>query len=287
MTALAARALLYGRMIKFSHSVFALPFALASAALAARQGFRWSQIGWIVVAMIGARSAAMGFNRLADHALDSRNPRTAGRELPMGRLSRGEVWTFVTISAALLVVAAWRLNPLCLALSPVALLIVFGYSYTKRFTSLSHLFLGLGLAVAPVGAWLAIRGSFATPPLVLGLAVLAWVAGFDAIYACQDVEFDRREGLRSLPASLGLARALLAARLLHASAVGLLAALYWLTPLHPVYLAGVAAVAVLLVYEHSLVRADDLSRVDAAFFTVNGWVSLGYFAATLAAVMLA
>ena len=183
----------------------------------------------------------------------------------------------------LLVVAAWRLNPLCLALAPLALLIVFGYSYTKRLTSLSHLFLGLGLAIAPVGAWLAIRGSFALAPLVLGLAVAAWVAGFDAIYACQDVEFDRREGLRSLPASLGLAGALLAARLLHAAAVALLAALYWLVPLHPIYLAGVAGVALLLVYEHSLVRPHDLSRVNAAFFTVNGWVSLGYFAATLAA----
>jgi 4-hydroxybenzoate polyprenyltransferase len=287
VSTVAERALVYGRMIKFSHSVFALPFALASAALAARQGFRWSQIGWIVVAMIGARSAAMGFNRLADHALDARNPRTAGRELPAGRLSRSEVWTFVAISAALLVVAAWRLNPLCLALSPVALLLVFAYSYAKRVTPLSHLVLGLCLAVAPVGAWLAIRGSFAAPPLVLALAVLAWVAGFDTIYACQDLEFDRREGLRSLPASLGLARALWAARLLHAAAVGVLAALYWLTPLHPVYVAGVAGVALLVLYEHSLVRPDDLSRVDAAFFAVNGWVSLGYFAATLAAVMLA
>jgi 4-hydroxybenzoate polyprenyltransferase len=287
VSAVAERALLYGRMIKFSHTVFALPFALASAALAARQGFRWSQIGWIVLAMVGARSAAMGFNRLADHAIDARNPRTAGRELPAGRLARREVWAFVAFSAALLVLAAWRLNPLCLALSPVALLIVFGYSYTKRFTALSHLVLGLGLAVAPVGAWLAIRGSFALPPLVLGLAVAAWVAGFDAIYACQDVEFDRREGLRSLPASLGLAGALLVARLLHAGAVALLASLYWLVPLHPLYLAGVAGVALLLVYEHSLVKANDLSRVNAAFFSVNGWVSLGYFAATLAAVALA
>jgi 4-hydroxybenzoate polyprenyltransferase len=287
VTAIAQRALLYGRMIKLSHSVFALPFALASAALAAREGFRWSQIAWIVVAMVGARSAAMGFNRLADHALDARNPRTAGRELPAGRLSRAEVWAFVALSAALLVLAAWRLNPLCLALAPAALLIVFGYSYTKRFTSLSHVFLGLGLALAPVGAWLAIRGAFAAPPLVLGLAVLAWVAGFDVIYACQDVEFDRREGLRSLPARLGPAGALRVARLLHAGAVGLLASLYGLTPLHPVYLAGVAGVALLLGYEHSLVRADDLSRVDAAFFMLNGWVSVGYFAVTLAAVLLA
>lgn len=286
MTTLA-RVGLYGRMIKFSHSVFALPFALASATLAAREGFRWSQIGWILIAMVGARSAAMGFNRLADHAIDARNPRTAARELPMGRLSRREVWGFVLASAALLVVAAWRLNPLCLALSPLALLIVFGYSYTKRFTALSHVFLGLGLAIAPVGAWLAIQGRLGPAPIVLALAVLAWVAGFDTIYACQDAEFDRSVGLHSLPVRLGIRRALVIARVLHVFAVGLLAALLWLVPLHPVYLLGVAAVALLLVYEHSLVRHDDLSRVDAAFFTVNGWISLAYFAVTLASAVLA
>ena len=281
-----SRVAVYGRMIKFSHSVFALPFALASASLAAREGFRFSQIGWIVLAMLGARSAAMGFNRLADQAIDTRNPRTASRELPRGLLRRTEVWAFVLASAGLLVVAAARLNPLCLALSPLALAIVLGYSYTKRFTSLSHLVLGLALAVAPVGAWLGIRGRFAAEPLVLGLAVLLWVAGFDTIYACQDAEFDRREGLHSLPARLGVARALLLARLFHALAVLLLLALYALTPLHPVYLVGLFGVTALLVYEHSLVRADDLSRVDVAFFTLNGWISVGYFASTLLAVWL-
>lgn len=285
MTALH-RVAVYGRMIKFSHSIFALPFALASASLAAREGFAWSQIGWIVLAMVGARSAAMGFNRLADQAIDARNPRTASRELPRGLLGRGDVWAFVLVSAGLLVVAAARLNPLCLALSPLALAIVFGYSYTKRFTPLSHLVLGLALAVAPVGAWLAIRGRFALEPLVLGLAVLMWVAGFDTIYACQDIEFDRREGLHSLPARLGVASALRLARLFHLLAVGLLLALYALTPLHPVYLVGVAAVAALLAYEHSLVRADDLSRIDVAFFTLNGWISVGYCASTLLAVWL-
>jgi len=281
------RVAVYGRMIKFSHSIFALPFALASASLAAREGFGWSQIGWIVLAMVGARSAAMGFNRLADQAIDARNPRTAARELPRGALARGDVWAFVLISAGVLVLAAARLNPLCLALSPAALAIVFGYSYTKRFTPLSHLVLGLALAVAPVGAWLAIRGRFAPEPLVLGLAVLLWVAGFDTIYACQDAEFDRREGLHSLPARLGVARALLLARLFHAGAVLLLLTLYALTPLHPVYLVGVSAVAALLAYEHSLVRADDLSRIDVAFFTLNGWISVGYLASTLLAVWLA
>ena len=287
MSSLLARIGLYGRMIRFSHSVFALPFALSSAVLAAGTGISWRPVVWILVAMVGARSAAMGFNRLADQALDARNPRTAGRELPRGAISRGEVWAFVLASAATLVVAAAMLNPLCLALSPVALLVVFGYSYTKRFTALSHVFLGLALAVAPVGAWLAIRGRFDAPPVVLGLAVLFWVAGFDTIYACQDEAFDRAEGLHSLPARFGVARALGLARLFHVIAVAMLAAVYVLAPLHPVYLVGVAAVAAMLIYEHSLVRADDLSRIDAAFFTVNGWISLGYFVVTLAARLMA
>jgi 4-hydroxybenzoate polyprenyltransferase len=287
MSALLGRIGLYGRMIRFSHSVFALPFALSSAVIAAGTGISWRQVVWILVAMVGARSAAMGFNRLADQRLDARNPRTAGRELPRGVLSRGEVWVFVAASAATLVVAAAMLNPLCLVLSPVALLVVFGYSYTKRFTALSHVFLGLALAVAPMGAWLAVRGRFEAPPVVLGLAVLFWVAGFDTIYACQDEAFDRVEGLHSLPARLGTRRALVVARLFHVIAVALLAAVYVLAPLHPLYLAGVGVVAALLIYEHSLVRADDLSRIDAAFFTVNGWISLGYFAVTLAARLMA
>ncbi|PYQ47726.1 MAG: 4-hydroxybenzoate octaprenyltransferase [Acidobacteria bacterium] len=286
MRALVDRALVYGRMIRFSHSIFALPFALASAAVATGGRVPWRELPWIVVAMVGARSAAMGFNRLADADIDARNPRTALRELPSGRLSRREVWLFVLLSAAALVGASAMLNPLCLALSPLALLIVLGYSYTKRFTSLSHLVLGLALGIAPVGAWLAVRGRFDTAPVVLALAVLAWVAGFDTIYACQDVEFDRREGLRSLPARLGVPRALLVARVLHAAAVALLAALYVLVPLHPVYLAGVAAVAALLVYEHSLVSPGDLSRVDAAFFAVNGWISVGYLVFVIAALRL-
>ena len=287
MSALLARVGLYGRMIRFSHSVFALPFALASAVIAAGSGISWRRVAWILVAMVGARSAAMGFNRLADQDLDARNPRTAGRELPRGAISRAEVWVFVVASAATLVAAAGMLNPLCLALSPLALLVVFGYSYTKRFTALSHVFLGLALALAPVGAWLAIRGRFEAPPVVLGLAVLFWVAGFDTIYACQDEAFDRAEGLHSLPARLGTRRALVVARLFHVIAVALLAAVSALAPLHPVYLAGVAVVAALLFYEHSLVHADDLSRIDAAFFTVNGWISLGYFGVTLAARLMA
>ncbi len=279
--------LVFGRMIKFSHSIFALPFALTSMVLAASDGLRPAQVLWILVAMVGARSAAMGFNRLADQAIDAKNPRTAARELPRGVLTRAQVWAFVLLSATALVGASALLNPLCLALSPVALLIVCGYSYTKRFTSLAHLVLGLALGIAPVGAWLAVRGSFAAEPIVLALAVLCWVAGFDTIYSCQDAEFDRRERLHSLPARLGIARALVVARLLHALAVAFLASLYALSPLHPLYLAGVAGVAALLIYEHGLVRPDDLSRVDAAFFTVNGWISVFYFVVTSAAHALA
>lgn len=281
------RVVTFGRMIKFSHSVFALPFALASATLAAREGFHVLQILWIVVAMVGARSAAMGFNRLVDQRIDAMNPRTAGRELPRGLIGRGEVWALVVVSSGAFVLAAALLNPLCLALSPVALAMVLTYSFTKRFTALSHLVLGLSLAIAPVGAWLAIRGAFALPPLILGAAVLFWVAGFDTIYACQDVDFDRAARLHSIPARLGVARALIAARVFHVGAVVLLASLFFVTRLHPLYLAGVAGVAALLTYEHSLVKADDLSRIDAAFFAVNGWVSVGYFVVTGAAALLA
>lgn len=287
MRRILERALAYGRMIRFSHSVFALPFALTAAALAAREGgVSARQLLWIVVAMVAARSAAMGFNRLVDHAIDARNPRTAGRELPRGIVARGETWGFVAASAATLVLAAAMLNPLCLALSPLALAIVLGYSYTKRFTAASHLVLGLSLAVAPVGAWLAIRGRFEPPPLVLALAVLLWVAGFDTLYACQDVEFDRREGLRSLPETLGVPRALRLARAMHVGTVAALVALFPLVPLHPLYLAGVLGVAGILAWEHSLVRPEDLGKVMQAF-NLNGWVSLGYFVVTALAAWLA
>jgi len=280
-SSLLGRVVAFLRMIKFSHSIFALPFALTSLTLAVLPGgLRPAQLGWILLAMVGARSAAMGFNRLADHALDASNPRTAARELPRGVLTRAQVWAFVLLAVAAFVFAASQLNPLCLLLAPVALLIVLGYSYTKRFTALAHLVLGLALGIAPVGAWLAVRGAFAVEPLVLGLAVTCWVAGFDIIYACQDVDFDRQAGLRSIPARLGVARALGVARGLHLVTVAFLAWLYVLTPLHAFYLGGVALVAGLLAYEHTLVRASDLSRVNAAFFTVNGWIGVCYFATT-------
>jgi len=277
------RTLAYGRMIRFSHSVFALPFALAATALAARpQGVGARQVAWIVVAMVAARSAAMGFNRLADRELDARNPRTAGRELPRGVLSAQEARLFVAASAAVFVLAAWMLNPLCLALSPVALAIVLGYSYTKRFTAASHLVLGLSLALGPLGAWIAIRGRVEAAPLALAGAVVLWVAGFDTIYACQDVEFDRRHRLRSVPARFGVPTALATAQGCHVLTIAAFALLGWMMGLGWLYWLGVAVVAGLLVYEHSLVSPGDLSRLDVAFFNVNGYIAVILFLSVLA-----
>ncbi|MSS73837.1 MAG: 4-hydroxybenzoate octaprenyltransferase [Candidatus Latescibacteria bacterium] len=282
-----SRVLTYGRMIKFSHSVFALPFALTGALLASlRTSITGPHLFWIVVAMVGARSAAMGFNRLVDHRIDTANPRTRTRELPAGVISVPAVAAFIVLSSAVLVFAAYRLNPLCLVLSPVALLIIFFYSFTKRFTWASHAFLGLSLSVAPIGAWIAVRGTLDPIVLLLGAAVLAWVAGFDIIYACQDYEFDLRSGLRSIPQRLGLRRALIVARLLHVVAFGLLLALKFVFGLNGLYLAGVLLVGVILIYEHRLVRHDDLSRLNAAFFTMNGILSVTYFVFTLGDVMI-
>ena len=273
----------YGRMIKFSHSVFALPFALTGAALAATgRGVSPSRIGWIIVAMVAARSAAMGFNRLVDRHVDADNPRTQNRELPLGAVSPLAVALLVAGSSVLLVLAAQQLNPLCLYLSPVVLSVLFAYSLTKRFTWLSHLVLGVCLGGAPLGAWIAVAGEFDMIPIVLGLAVVTWVAGFDIIYACQDLDFDRRSGLFSIPARFGVSRALHIARGLHLLAVVLMVALAELVGLRAVYLVGVGVVAVLLLYEHRLVRADDLSRLDMAFFTMNGIISVVYFTFTVA-----
>ena len=269
-------------MIKFEHSIFALPFALTGALLAVRQcGMGWSatlgKMGWIVVAMVGARSAAMAFNRLIDEGIDARNPRTRMRHLPAGVLSRGFTWGFVVVSALVLVFAAGELNTLCFRLAPVALGIVFFYSFTKRFTSFSHLVLGFALGVAPAAAWIAITGWLDPRILWLTAAVTFWTGGFDVIYACQDFEFDSVEGLFSLPRRLGIAGALRVARLFHVLMIGCLLALVYSLGLGALSLAGVAAVTALLVYEHSLVKATDLSRVDAAFFTMNGYVSMLFF----------
>lgn len=269
-------------MIKFEHSIFALPFALTGAVLAFREsGYRpshdWRVIGWIVVAMVGARSAAMAFNRLVDADIDARNPRTKMRHIPAGLLSRGFGWAFVVVSSLLLMLAAWELNPLCFRLAPLALAVVFVYSFTKRFTSLSHLVLGFALGIAPAAAWIAVRGSLDPRILLLTAAVMFWTGGFDIIYSCQDYEFDCDSGLFSLPSRIGIGPALLLARVLHIAMVVCLLLLVRLMSLGPLALAGVAAVAGLLIYEHTLVKANDLSRVNAAFFTMNGWVSVLFF----------
>ena len=284
---LLGRIVTFGRMIKFSHSIFAMPFALAAFFLATRRdGFSPEKLLWVIVAMVGARSAAMGFNRWLDADIDAKNPRTAKRELPMGALSRPQVLAFVLVASAALVVAAWRLNPLCLALSPIALAVVFGYSYTKRFTLLSHAVLGLALAMAPIGGWLAVRGQFDLTPFPIGLAVLFWVGGFDILYSCQDVDFDRKESLHSIPARLGVPRALILARLAHVAAIVCLLLVPLVEPLHWAYFAGCGLMAALFAYEHSLVKADDLSRIDAAFFTVNGWIGVLYLATVVIARFL-
>jgi 4-hydroxybenzoate polyprenyltransferase len=264
-------------MIKFENSVLALPFALLGARLAAQGVPSGRQIFWITVAMVGGRSAAMAFNRIADVRYDAANPRTADRELPTGKLSLRFAWIFVVASSAALVLAAWQLNRLALKLSPLVLAILFFYSYTKRFTTLTHWALGFCLGMAPAGAWIAIRGSLDWPILPLSLAVLFWVAGFDIIYACQDVEFDRRAGLYSLPARIGIAGALWVARSLHVLMVALLVWLADVTGAGALAWTGLGVVAALLAWEHSLVRPHDLSRVNAAFFTVNGFISILLF----------
>ena len=299
-------------MIKFEHTLFALPFAFMGMLLAAGGWPPWRTVGWIVAAMVGARSAAMGWNRLVDRHIDAANPRTAGRALPAGQVTPAFVAGFVAASAALLVVAAWQLNPLTLALSPVALAIVLLYSYTKRFTWASHLVLGLSLAGAPLGAWIAVRGDVAAPPLALGGAVLLWVAGFDILYALQDVDFDRRAGLFSVPARFGVRAALWLSALLHAAMLLLLA---WLPSLYhsaaggpglgapglgapgqgapglgvpglgAAYWVGWAGCLALISYQHAVVRPGDLSRLDGAFFQANGALAVWLFGATAVAIL--
>ncbi len=281
------RTAVFARMIKFSHTVFALPFALTAVVLASREHIiTWEAVLWILLAMAGARSAAMGFNRIVDAEYDRRNPRTASREIPRGAVTRRQAAVFVAASSALLVFAAYRLNGLCFVLSPLALAIVFFYSFTKRFTSLSHLFLGLALSVAPLGAWIAVAGEWSWPAFGLGVAVLAWVAGFDIIYACQDIEFDRREGLFSVPAALGIGAALWISRSLHAASFLILMGIGLVFGLGTIYYAGVFVVGTVLVYEQSLVRANDLSKVNLAFFNMNGFISMLYLAVTTVDVWL-
>ena len=273
--------------VRFSHSVFALPFALIGALLAWReQPFSWTQIAWIVVCMVTARSAAMGFNRLVDARHDALNPRTAMRELPRGAISVNEARVFVLVSSALFVYAASRLSVLCLILSPVALAIVFWYSLAKRYTAYTQLFLGLAMAVAPVGGWIAAGGRGGAEPWLLGLAIGLWVGGFDILYACQDYEFDRSHGLRSIPTRFGIANAIRISRAMHVAAVVCMALLWRAADLPLLYLTGVVFVAILLAYEQSLVSDDDLSQVKRAF-DLNGWVAIVYFIATAASLYFA
>ncbi|MFN0138918.1 MAG: UbiA-like polyprenyltransferase [Pyrinomonadaceae bacterium] len=274
-------------MIKFEHTLFALPFAFLGAILAADGLPSWWQVLWITVAMFGARSAAMTFNRIADRDIDAQNPRTRTRELPTGKLSLPFAWAFLYVSIAVFVLASYLLNWLTFALSPVALLFVLGYSYAKRFTSLAHVLLGIALSISPSAAWIAVRGNLVdVEPILLSLLVMMWTAGFDVLYACQDYEFDRAAGLRSIPARFGIMRALWIARLFHFQAFIVLVLLYLVTGLGWLALVGVGAVGVLLVYQHTLVRADDLSRMNAAFFTTNAFVSVILLATFGGAVFL-
>jgi 4-hydroxybenzoate polyprenyltransferase len=279
-------------MIKFEHSIFALPFALTGALLAWRdagfpQGLLWAKLGWIVLAMVAARSVAMAFNRVLDADIDARNPRTKTRHLPAGLLSSKFAWGFIIVWATVFIIASAGLNPLCLKLTPLALGIVMFYSFTKRFTSLAHLVLGFSLGVAPAAAWIAMQGSLDLRILWLTAAVTLWTAGFDIIYACQDYAFDVQSRLYSIPRRFGIAGALWFARVLHLGMLTCLIALEQSFALGPVALAGIAAVAGLLLWEHRLVRADDLSRIDAAFFTMNGYVSVIFFVFWAADIFLA
>jgi 4-hydroxybenzoate polyprenyltransferase len=278
-------------MIKFEHSVFALPFALTGALLAWRDcdfqvaGLRWRFV-WILVAMVAARSAAMAFNRILDADIDARNRRTASRHLPAGMLSTSFAWGFTAIASLVFLWASRELGFLCFILAPVALAILFAYSFAKRFTMFAHLLLGFCLGIAPAAAWIAIRGSLNWRICWLTAAVMFWTAGFDVIYACQDFEFDTAEGLFSIPRRFGIARALLVAKLLHLAMVGSLITLVIVFHLGPLSVAGILAVILLLVYEHGLVKPHDLSRVNAAFFTVNGYVSILFFAFWAADILL-
>lgn len=275
-------------MIKFEHTVFALPFALISMLLAAHYAHMphglppAPVIGWILVAMVGARSAAMAFNRIADARYDAENPRTASRAIPKGLLTVRQVAVFTVCSLALFELAAYSLNPLCFALSPLAVVALLGYSYTKRFTALAHFALGIATGIAPVGAWLAVTGAFHAAPIMLGVVVMLWIGGFDVIYALQDLDYDRRVGLFSLPSRVGPVRALWISRLMHVGAIALLLAIGAVLHLHLLYLIGVGVAACLIAYEHSLVSPTDLSRLNVAFFTMNGWVSMSLLAFVIA-----
>jgi 4-hydroxybenzoate polyprenyltransferase len=281
MSAVFQRIALYLRMIKFSHSIFALPFAFTSALIAASGIPAGRQIFWIVIAMVGARSGAMGLNRLIDRDIDSRNPRTANRELPRGLIGVGETVLFVVVSFGIMIVAAAMLNRLCLYLSPVAVVVLFLYSYTKRFTWLSHFVLGISISAAPLGAWIAVQGNVEPSVIPLVAAVVFWLAGFDVLYALQDLDFDRQYGLYSIPKRFGIRRSLYFARIFHTISYLLLVANGMLFGLGSFYWAGMCITAALFIYEHSLIKENDLSKLDMAFLNMNGYISMTVFIFTL------
>jgi len=282
MGAVLQKASLYLKMIKFSHSIFALPFAFTSALIAASGIPSLSQVLWITIAMVGARSGAMGLNRIIDRKIDKDNPRTAGREIPQGLIKVSEAVGFVILSFGCMIFAAFMLNPLCLMLSPIAIGILFLYSFTKRFTWTAHFVLGLAISAAPLGAWVAIKGTFDPAVIPLAVAVIFWLAGFDVLYALQDREFDTRYGLYSIPRKFGIANSLFLARTFHAAAFGLLVLNGVLFGLGIPYWVGMIIIAGLFLYEHSLVKKDDLSKLDMAFFNMNGYISMTVFLFTLA-----
>ena len=279
-----SRIRVYGSFVRVSHTVFALPFALSGALMAARSvPITWGRVGWIVVAVVTARTAAMGFNRIVDARYDAENPRTASRELPRNVMSMWEAGWIVVIASTIFVGVTWVLGPFCFALSPVALCIVFWYSLAKRFTTYTQLFLGLALGVAPVGGWLAAGGGWGWPPILLAVGTSMWVAGFDILYACEDVDFDRSQGLHSIPARFGIEKSLLVSRVFHVIAVMSLATIALVLPVDLLYLVGVTAVGFLLAYEQSMVKSDDLSKVKQAF-DLNGWVGIVYLITTAASL---
>jgi len=281
MNAAIGKVSVYLQMIKFSHSVFALPFALTSALLAASGIPDLRQIVWIVIAMVGARSGAMGLNRIIDRKIDSANPRTAGREIPRGAISVFAALLLVTVSFAFFVFAAYMLNPLCLKLSPVAIIVLFIYSYTKRFTWMSHFVLGLSIAAAPLGAWIAVKGSLDADILPLVTAVIFWLAGFDVLYALQDMDFDRRYGLYSIPKKFGVRKSIYFSRIFHLISFLLLVANGMIFHLGAFYWTGMFLVSGLFFYEHSLIHEHDLTKLDMAFFNMNGYISVTVFIFTL------
>jgi 4-hydroxybenzoate polyprenyltransferase len=277
MSSVAEKIVLYLRMIKFPHSIFALPFAFTGAVIAAGGAPSLKKIIWITVAMVGARSGAMGLNRIIDRKVDQENPRTKNRELPRGMINLSEAVLFTAVSLAIFILAAYMLNPLCLKLSPVALAVLFIYSYTKRFTWITHFVLGLTLSAAPVGAWIAVRGTFDAEIIPMAIAVIFWLAGFDTLYALQDIEFDKSHGLYSIPQRFGIKNALLLARLFHLITFIMLITTGVIFKMGIFYWLGMMIVAGLFIYEHSLIKESDLSRLDMAFFNMNGYISITVF----------